>query len=167
VSGQRFVARVSRVRTIVLIAGPLGFVAICLWILSLPPGEISEKALIASYVGIPFFGLCAIVGVRQLFRTTPVLEIDENGILWRRWSDDIIPWSAIRGMSIMEIRRQRSLTLKLVEPERYPGKGLMGLLAGANRAMSGGDISLNMAGTDRRFDELLAAMDQFAPPPAV
>jgi hypothetical protein len=164
-SEQRFVARVSRLRTGVLIAGAIGFVAACLWILSLPASEISEMAVIAAYVGIPFFGVCAIVGARQLFRTEPVLQIDENGILWRRWSDEVIPWSAIRGMSILEIRRQRSLTLKLVEPERYPGKGLLGLLAGANRALSGGDINLNMAGTDRRFDEMLAAIDHFAPPP--
>jgi len=162
---ERFVARVSWLRTAILIAGALGFVIVCAWILSLPSGEISEKAVIAAYVGIPFFGLCAIVAARQLFRTTPVLEIDEKGILWRRWSDEIIPWNAIRDMSILEIRRQRSLTLKLVEPERYPGRGLMGLLAGANRAMSGGDISLNVAGTDRRFDELLAAIDRFGPPP--
>ena len=164
-SEQRFVARVSRLRTGLLIAGALGFVAACLWILSLPPGEIGEKVVIAAYVGIPFFGLCAVVAARQLFRTDPVMEIDEAGILWRRWSDQRIPWSAIKGMSVLQIRNQRSLTLKLVDPDHYPGKGLMGLLAGPNRAMSGGDISLNMAGTDRRFDEMLAAVDRFAPSP--
>lgn len=162
-SEPRFVARVSRLRTGLLIAGALGFVAVCGWILSLSRGAVGEKAVIASYAGIAFFGLCALAGTRQLFRSEPVLEIDEAGILWRRWSDQVIPWSAIKGMSIWQFRRQRSLTIKLLDPEDYPGKGLMGLLAGPNRAISGGDISLNIAGTDRRFDEMLAAIDHFAP----
>jgi hypothetical protein len=133
--------------------------------MSLPTSTVSAKVLIASYVGIAFFGLCALAGARQLFRTEPVLEIDQAGILWRRWSDQIIPWSAIAGMSVLHIRRQRSLTLTLFAPENFPGKGLMGLLAGPNRAMSGGDISLNLAGTDRGFDDMLAAIDRIWAPP--
>ncbi|CAN5234632.1 hypothetical protein BH10PSE14_BH10PSE14_38310 [soil metagenome] len=162
---QRFVARVSRSRTGLLIAGALGFVVACGWILSLPPTAVSEKVVIASYVGIAFFALCALAAARQLLRTEPVLEIDQAGILWRRWSDQIIPWSAIAAISVLHIRRQRSLTLSLFAPENFPGKGLMGLLAGPNRAMPGGDISLNLAGTDRGFDDMLAAIDHIWAPP--
>ena len=50
------------------------------------PGE--ADAWFWGWLCIIFCGLAGVVWSRQLFRAEPVLEIDSNGILWRRWSDD-------------------------------------------------------------------------------
>jgi hypothetical protein len=38
---------------------------------------------------------------------------------------------------------------------------VLGALAGANRALTGGDISISLTGTDRKFAEALSAVERF------
>lgn len=72
-----------------------------------------------------------------------------------------MPWSEIIDVTTWSMRQQQMIVLHLAHPERFPGKGLAGRIAGANKAMTGGDITISMTGTDRRFDETLAAINWF------
>lgn len=157
-----FVARVSRWRAGLLVLGALGFVAAAVFVMQ-TKGLTDLRALITGWLGALFFGACALVGARQLFSTGPVMEIDARGILWRRWSDERIPWSAIERAEAMSLGRQRFLALWLQDPERYRSAHMLGRVAGANKSMGFGDIALSVSGTDRSFADLAAAFDRYAP----
>lgn len=97
---KRLIARVSKARTGLLVAGAICFV-IAGYALAVDPAGISASTrapmnnptvvAVFGWLTILFFGACAVVGARQLFRTEPVMEVDARGIRWRRWSDQVIP----------------------------------------------------------------------------
>jgi hypothetical protein len=159
-----FVAHVSRWRSGLMVLGALGFVVAAIVIMQ-TKGLTDPLALVTGWLGALFFGACGLVGARQLLRTGPVLEIDPHGILWRRWSDERIPWSAIERAEAMTLRGQQLLALWLRDPARYRSSHTLGKLAGVNKAMGFGDIAISVSGTDRRFEELVAAFDRYAPDP--
>ena len=159
---EPLIARVSRLRNGLLVLGAAGFVAAGIFLLGVDDPR-RPMMHFWSWVAIVFFGAAALVGIRQFFRTEPVVEIDARGLLWRRWSDERIPWSAFDRAEIGEIRRQRFLSLWLRDPERYRSTSLTGRLAGANKALGFGDISINVTGTDQKFDALAGAINRYAP----
>lgn len=157
-----FVARVSRWRTGLMVFGAAVFVAAGIFLVGIDePGQTETRFW--GWASIIFFGLAGLVWVRQLFRTEPVLEIDSNGILWRRWSDERIPWSAIVRADIKVLQRQKFLSLWLRDPEGYRSSRLLGKLARTNKAMGYGDIALNLSGTDQGFDAMIDVVSQCAP----
>lgn len=168
---ERFVARVSKGRTLMLIAGALAFVALGYWFVA-NPQEIAgtvpwmrDPGLVQLIGGATMlvFALFAAMGVRQLFRTDPVIEIGSEGLLWRRWSNETIPWDAFGQAAIGQIQSQRMLTFWLRDPDAHRSTTFSGRTVGANKALGFGDITLNMGGLDRRFDELVDAVQVFAP----
>jgi hypothetical protein len=160
---ERFVARPSRFRILLLILGSLGFVALGVWIAGLlgPPPRPGKE--FAGWLSILFFGLCFVVGLFRLFERGDVIVVDRQGLFWRRWSDATIPWSAIRSIEPRSIRRNRFLCLWLHDHRQFPPGSWIGRAGAANRALGFGDIAITTAGTDRRFDELLAALERHAP----
>jgi hypothetical protein len=160
-----FEANLSRIRVALMLAGSIAFVLAGLWLVGAfgTPPSTSLKAAVAGWAGIGFFGLCSVVLARRLFQAGVEIRIDANGIYWRRWSDQTIPWNAIARISTGEIRRQRFVCLFLIDPRAFPSQGIAGKLAGANAAMGFGDIALTATGTDTSFDDLMAAIERFAP----
>jgi hypothetical protein len=100
-----------------------------------------------------FFAFCAYHGVKRFFDSSPQLRIGPEGILWPRWSDSLMPWSEIRDVTTWSHRGQKHIILHLDDPARFPGRGLAGRLAGANRMLTGGDVAISLTGTDRRYGE--------------
>lgn len=100
---------------------------------------------------------CA-VAVRQMFRRDAVIEVDQGGLLWRRWSNTVIPWSAIADAQVRTMSGQQFLCLTLTEPDLYSSSSLTGRLAGMNKTMGFGDIAVGVQGTDRPMDELVEAV---------
>lgn len=171
---DRFDARVSIGRTLMLFAGSAAFVAIGLWfvmrpdMLSGPDGPpwlrgAPWAVMALGAVSILFFGLTGMVALRQLARREAVVEIDAQGIRWRRWSDAVIPWDAIRELAVTQMMNQRFISLWLVDAAAYPSTHMMGKLAGANRGMGFGDIAIAPAGLDQGVEAMLAAIERFAP----
>lgn len=157
-----FVARVSRWRSGLLVLGSLVFIAAGVFVLGIHDPE-RPMLPFWGWAGIIFASLTAVAWTRQLFQTEPVLEIDGQGILYRRWSDDRIPWSAIARAEIGLIRRQKFLSLWLRDPDRYQSTRLLGKVAKGNKLMGFGDIALNLTGTDQSFESMLRAVERFAP----
>jgi hypothetical protein len=161
---EPFVARYTPLRVALLLLGAIVFVVGGLWIAGLfgaPPRPGRE---FLGWLAAAFFGLCAIVTAPRLFDRRDQIVVDRRGIYWRHWSETTIPWSALRGFDERSVRSQRFICLHLHDPTRYPAAGLRGWVAGANKGMGFGDIAMTAAGTDRSFDELLSAIEQFAPP---
>jgi hypothetical protein len=98
-----------------------------------------------------------------MFQSGVEIRIDPIGIWSRRWSSQTIPWAAIEHITFDKIERQRFACLFLRDADAFPSKTLQGRLAGANKAMGYGDITLGTTGTDVSFQELVEAIQRFAP----
>lgn len=151
-TGTRFVARVSRWRTGLLIALGLGFIALGIWLIERP------GPTVFGWLAVVVFGSLVLMHMRELFRTGPVLEIDERGLLWRRWSDTRIPWTEIERVALRAPRGQQYLCVWLGDRHTYRSTRLIGLLSWVNRLFGLGDFMLSPAGTDRKLDELVKAI---------
>lgn len=162
-----FVAFTSPWRAALLILGAIAFVAGGLWMggaFGAPPASSRYSPMLVLTIGwfsVAFFGLCGLVGLRRLFDRREQLRIGRAGIRSARWSDQTIPWSEIVDVTTWSYRGQKVIILHLRDPASFPGRGVAAILAGANRKLTGGDVSIALTGTDRSVDEALAAIAYF------
>lgn len=166
---EAFVARTSPIGTGLLVLGSLAFVAAGAWAL----GSFGEPPSTRRYSGdslfwigwasVLFGGLTTLVGGARLFDRRPRIVVDTQGVLWRGFSDDVIPWSRIRGWTMQDMVTTKFICLQVEDPASFRRSGLGSLLGGINRGMSFGDAQINVTGTDRSFDELTDAMRRFGP----
>ncbi|MGV0633650.1 STM3941 family protein [Mycolicibacillus trivialis] len=160
-----FEARVSRIKVFGLMIGCVVFVVGGLWIAGVL-GDGADATIfhrIIGWLSVVFFGLCLPVSVGRLIRGGLALRVDAEGIYWRQWSEQVIPWTAIRAAHVAAVRRQWYLNLDLYDPAAYPSKTILGWVKRLNTGMGYGDISLNVIATDHSFADLVAAFDRFAP----
>lgn len=161
------VARVAPSRMLLLIGGALLAVLAGCWAVGAfgePPtsrryGE--SFGLVIGWFCILFFGACAFIGVRRLTEKGDQLRISGRGIYWKQWSETTIPWSEIADVHVWQFKGQKSVILTLKNPHLFPSETLLGRLAAANRALTAGDIAISVAGLDKRFDDVLSAIDWF------
>ncbi len=97
--------------------------------------------------------------IKLMGHREPVMRIDADGIYWHRWSDKPIAWGNVASFKPTSVRAQKFVSIWLHHRSRDPGKGLLGKLAGANRAIGFGDVALSVQGTDKSFEELLEAVN--------
>lgn len=161
--GDRFVARYSPGRLILLLLGAVAFVVLGAWVAGLLGPAPRPGREWVGWASMLFFGLCGLVVAPRFFDDEDQIVIDRNGVLWRQWSVATIPWGAVRGWQVREVRNQRFVCLFLKDASQFPRARAGGLLAGLNRGLGFGDVALTAAGTDRKFDELLAAVERWAP----
>jgi hypothetical protein len=166
---QDFVANSSRWRIALMILGCAGFVAIGLWMIG-AVGDLPSLRRLPSavrlgigWLGIIFFGFCGVSWIKRLSSGGEELRIDSVGIRWVRWSEQTIPWLEIGDVTTWSYKGQKSIILRLRNPARFPGRGFLGWTGKANRALTGGDIALSLASTDRSFDEAMTAIERFRP----
>jgi hypothetical protein len=160
---ERFVARNSTVRVLLLMAGAVGFMLLGIWVAGLlgpPPRPGREWIGLAALL---FFGLCFLLGIRRLFQGGDQIVVDRKGIFWRQWSETTIPWGAIVSFETRSIRHQHFVSLWLKDPSLFPSSGFGALFGGMNKGLGFGDVSINATGTDRSFAQLLDAVERFAP----
>lgn len=161
---DRFVARNAPGRLVLALLGSLAFVAAGLWIAGLfgPPPKPGREWL--GWLCALFFALVPFKIVPRLSDRSDQMVIDRNGIFWRQWSEMTIPWGAVRSFSRRSVKGQHFVCLHLKNPSMFPRAGAGAWLAGLNRGLNFGDVALTVTGTDRSFDELVAAIDRYAPP---
>ncbi|MBA2935107.1 hypothetical protein HZF05_13485 [Sphingomonas sp. CGMCC 1.13654] len=164
---DEFVAYPSPWRRALLTMIAAGFVALGLWMIGAfgpPPTShrYSESETIAiGWASVLFFGLCGIVGVAKIFDTNEQLRINAAGIRYAGWSSKTIPWHEIIDVTEWTYRRQKVIVLHLRNPALYPGRGTAGLLASANRKLTGGDVAITLTGTDRSFNDAMSAVARY------
>ena len=156
---EPFVARFVIWRRALGVALALGFVALGLWIAGVFAVDGPREPAIG-WITVAAFGFFALVGLRRLMLTGPAVRVDAQGIwVWRADGGVTIPWAAIRTIEEQRVQRQRFLCLTVDRPDLYRAKGLLG---GANSAMGFGDAAVGVQGTDRRVDDLVAAIERFS-----
>lgn len=173
-SANAFVARDLLYKIALRVLLSLGFVAAGLWLIGafgpLPPPDEGARQRLPEWSIVPIgwsciviFGAMAVGWTRRLIRPGETLIIDKEGIFLRHWSDATIPWADIASVSEDNMAGHRLLILTLHDPERYPGRGIAGLLRGINRKLIRGHMSYSLDHTDRSLDEALAAAAAFRP----
>lgn len=164
-----FVARTSSGRTSLLVLASLGFVVMGLWLVGWfgqPPATrrfSQDGAFWLGWITILFFGLTTLIGGARLFDRRPRIVVDAQGILWRDFSDQTIPWSRIRGWTMQDMVTTKFICLDVVDAGSFRRAGIAAIFGGANRGMGFGEAQLNVTGTDRSFSDLVDAMQRFAP----
>lgn len=171
---KEFRAFHSRWRIALLLMACLGFVAIGLWMAGVvgegpDPSNGSRRIPpeFVPYVGwfcAIFFGACLLAIGKRFFERDAQVEIGRAGIRVAQWSDAIIPWDEIKWVSVWSYQRQRHIILHLHRLEAFPGRGIAAKLSRANRMLTGGDIAINLVGTDGKFDDAMEAIARFGGP---
>jgi len=79
---ERLVIYPSRAKMLLVLLGAMVFVLLGLWIASPKMSRVVPiwDVLIASYVGVPFFGVCGLYAAYRLVRRRPSVVIDATGI---------------------------------------------------------------------------------------
>lgn len=163
---ERFVARNSLVTFPLMLAALIG-----LLLASLSPREIGlapkPQWEWMRWVAVPLMGFAALALIVRLFDRREQIVVDRNGILWRAWSDDIIPWRAIAGVRVEKhysyagLVYFRHLCLDLHDPAFPPRTNWRGRFFGRGSNPGFGDITISTNGLDRDIDELAAAVERF------
>lgn len=159
-----FTAYSSRLQLIVVTAGMLPIVVIGAMSLPLLPGAPLAARLIGLVILAPVV-TWLMINMRLVFFQKPVIEIDGDGLLWRRWSRKRIGWDAVRSWQVKRHMGVEFVTLWLHDPSEHRSTTVHRLLTPGNRWLGMGDVTLNAGGTNRSFDDLAAAIGRYAPPP--
>ena len=162
-----FVAYSSRWRVALIMLGAVAFVAIGLWMVGTfgtpptsrkyPPAEV----LTVGWISIFFFGLCGVAMIKRLFDTREQVRIGRSGVRPSPRYDEIIPWSEIIDVTTNSAHGQKFINLHLRDPARFPQRGVPAFVVNASKMLGGGDISINLTGTDGNFDEAMLAIERF------
>ena len=162
-----FVAYPSRWRVALLILLALGLASIGCWMAGVfgPPPEShrysNTETVVIGWVCTVFFGGAGIAWFRRLFDSRPRLRISATGVWSADLSDQTIPWAEVVNVSAWTYKSTSMIILRLRNPDRFRSRGLGALVAAGNRMLSGGDIAISLTGTDRRFGEAMAAIEDF------
>ncbi|MBL9070175.1 MAG: hypothetical protein JNM03_09305 [Sphingopyxis sp.] len=157
-TGRAFVARYSLWRMALLALAAVGFVFAGLLLAGTFGPPLRPGAEWIGWIGVVFFGACLLVIVRRMFDAAEIIRISGNGIYFKSWSDQTVPWSEITDVTIWEYQRQKTIILHLRRPDRFPSTKLLGKVSAANRALTGGDIPISLTGTDGKFADAMAAI---------
>jgi hypothetical protein len=99
---------------------------------------------------------------RALFDRRDRLVADARGVLWRPWSETVIPWAEIRRVRPHTVwGLQHYVILDLHHPQRYPATSGLRWTAWANRKAGYGDVAIQTDGTDTEPAELGRVIEQF------
>lgn len=156
-----FAAHHAPRRLLLLAAVSLVFVAAGMWMAGLFGAADHSRMPLIGWIAIVFFGACAIGWIARLFDRREQLSISAAGIRFLPWSGDTIPWSEIEKVSVWEYKGTKTILLHLVHPWMFPSRTVLGKLAGINKRLTGGDISINVAGLDCGFNQVMAAITRF------
>lgn len=117
----------SRRTTVLLLLGAVVFVLLGGWMTGLfvsppDPWRIPEGVVVATgWIGIVFFGACAVFLVVRLASPRAAVTVDDEGIVDRSsmLAGGTIAWREISGCEVVEMAGQRFLGLRLHDVEGF------------------------------------------------
>lgn len=171
-AADELVIELSKGKTILMILGSFGFVAVGYWLFSMNAAAmkgapIDDPLFIhgVGIVGMVFFSLTGILGIRKLFDKKPGLVLNSAGIIDNSsgLAAGFIPWSEITGAEIYEIRRQKMLMIMVRNPEEFIQRGniLQRAIVRINSKMCGSPIAISPNTLEINFTKLLSTFEQY------
>lgn len=163
----------SKTKILLLAAGSLLFVLMGFWLLQMTNEQIQAQARfndptiihVVAAISIAFSATCAIFAVIKLFDKRPGLVFSEQGIFDNASavSAGLIPWSDITGFSILEIKQQKALIVKVINPEKYVevGNPVRRFLNRANYQLCGSPVAIGSTALQIQFADLLRTSHEY------
>jgi hypothetical protein len=167
------IIELSKSKILLLISGAAMFVVGGLWMLQLDAAQIEahrglNSPALAHGIGlltVVFFGICGLFGVKKIVDKKPGLILSAAGILDNSSgvSAGLIPWSEIVGFDIFEVQKQKTLIVKVSNPERYieVGAVMKRALNRMNFKLCGSPIAITSSSLKIDFDELLDVCNKY------
>ncbi|MDB6133595.1 MAG: hypothetical protein JWM59_1838 [Verrucomicrobiales bacterium] len=163
---KSLIIRNSRVKALILTIGSLLFVAGGILILAMDRHsqavEEAASARAKGWLGIVFFGGCALVGTWEIFDSRPRLIIDDQGVYDRTLRCGWIPWSEILGARLMLVAGQPFIGLDLRDMEARIARStrVQRALTAANQSLGYSAWNLNLSQVDVDAKEVHALILQ-------
>lgn len=151
-------------RTALMLLGSIAFVAAGVWMLIV---HSSLKMDVGGALGVPFFGLAAVVLANRLVRRAPELVISGAGIVHFRYGS--IPWSQVDYVTVRHVNTrastQRFIELVLRDPAGYLAQAPRSarMQAAANRSFGFGPVQIGTTTLPVTLEEVLATMHRHNP----
>jgi hypothetical protein len=151
-------------RALVILAGAVVFLALSIWMLTLPSATLSFQGTLAAWICIPFSILVGAFAFSRLCSNRPALIIDEKGITDNAsgMAVGFVPWDDITGAGIAKFRRQQFLGIAVRNPEQYLAKAgrLKRMLMKTNRSTLGYVINIPQVALSVSIEKLLAHINE-------
>src|SRR5689334_20773562 len=164
---ERIEIKLSKIKSILTFFGSVAFVLVSFWLIGYADQQDSYTPTFvkgAGYIGLIFFGLCALYIFYKLFDTKPGLVIDDNGILDNSSvaSGHIIKWDKIVGLRIGQVNSTKFILIDLVDPDEFMQeiKGIKKTLMWGTYKMYGTPTSIANTTLNCDFDELYNLIDK-------
>lgn len=155
-----------RIILITFIAAP-AMIAASLYVTSIPSGIMTK---LIGYIGVAFFGLCFIIGLRNflcgsfrrevLVLTPASLTINSPSQVCYK-----LPWSDINGFERVDIAREHMLVIHLHDVQRFieqnSGTAFGRILMKANICCVGSPCSIALNNIDADEDEIMHILEQY------
>lgn len=163
---------ISPRKTIILILGSIGFVALGLFFLLNPEQFIGWRIQSEFWIQVVgaasmlFFGFALIIGIKNLFRREPGLVFDSNGIAINMGGGfkGLVEWRQISGFSEVTVQGQHLIMIHLENPEAF----IQSQKSSFHRKIMqfsltnyGSPISLTATGMQTSYPELLDAVEKY------
>jgi hypothetical protein len=109
-------------------------------------------------VGILFFGLCGVLGIRQTIQGSYV-ELTPRGLAWSGAGGRFFaPWEAIDSAYRVSTRGVEELYITLRDPSALQGSGIVTALAGFSRRLMGAEVAVPLSQLTAHPDEVEGAV---------
>lgn len=155
-----------RIILIIFIAAP-AMIAASLYVTSIPSGIMTK---LIGYIGVAFFGLCFIIGLRNVLRgafrrealvLTPA-SLTINTPLHDSYT---LQWSDINGFERVDIAREHMLVINLYDVQRFieqnSGTAFSRKLMKADTACVGSPCSIALNNIDTGDDDIESVLNQY------
>lgn len=131
------------------------FLFLCEWLgFPLPDGTNKWMVVPLLLIFLPL----QISVVRNVLDKRDRLVVDAEGLLWRPWSERVIPWSAIQRVTHTTAVGQDYVGLWLKDPDQHGATGLTRLLSWHSKH---GDVPIHMKPSGATVPQLFAAIARF------
>ena len=157
----------SRGRLLLLMCGAFVFVLLGLWIglnreaLNIP----MWKVLVASYVGVPFFGACCFYAAFRLIVRRPALILNYEGIVDQgsAVSAGLVRWEEIDRIFTGIIQRQRFISIAVKSPDHFLSRvgGLKERLMRMNISLVGAPVNIPVNTLPMTDGQILQTIQDF------
>jgi hypothetical protein len=155
----------SPAKLAILLLSGVAMTAVSIGLLLIPDYRGDVFVGLIGYSGTAFFGFCTLVAVVRFVRAKAVVVmISPQGIRDTRVARDVIPWSAVRGISTWTFSGQKAMVLA-VDPATEKQLALTTTARWtrrANTALGADGLCITAAGLKTDYDTLFSTSAAYA-----